>query len=177
MEIHFITGNTNKYNEAANLIPGLKQLDVDLPEIQDVDPQVIIEAKLNEARKHHQGCLIVEDTSLYLDCLGGKLPGPLIKWFLETLGNKGIYELCQKYKNYNVVAKTVVGYSDKKGINFFEGTVKGTIVSPRGDVKFGWDPIFLPENSQKTFAEMESRDKNLISMRKGAFEKLSNHFK
>ncbi len=57
-------------------------------------------------------------------------------------------------------------------VHYFEGSLDGTIVSPRGDTSFGWDPIFQPEDSLKNFAEMSGEEKNAISMRKIAFTKL-----
>ncbi len=71
MEIYFITGNKNKFEEAKSVIPELQQLDIDLPEIQEIDAKTIIKAKLAEAFRYKQSEFIVEDTSLYLDCLNG----------------------------------------------------------------------------------------------------------
>ena len=50
----------------------------------------------------------------------------------------------------------------KKNVQFFEGTISGTIVQPSGNSGFGLDAIFQPENSNKTFAEMtrEEKEKN-----------------
>ena len=85
MRIRFITGNPNKFAEARTVMPDIEMLDMDLPELQEIDPQEIIRAKLDEAVRRlvprHGGGLVVEDTSLFLRCLGG-LRGPLIKWFL-----------------------------------------------------------------------------------------------
>ena len=86
MNLYFITGNKNKFEEVKSILPNTEQLDIDLPEIQDIDAKIIIRAKLLAALKHKDGEFIVEDTSLYLDCLGG-LPGPLIKWFMKNMGN------------------------------------------------------------------------------------------
>jgi inosine/xanthosine triphosphate pyrophosphatase family protein len=70
--IKFITGNANKFKEISAVVPGLlEQLDVDLPEIQEFDAHLIIRDKLEAARLHHDDEFIIEDTSLYLDCLGG----------------------------------------------------------------------------------------------------------
>lgn len=80
MSIHFITSSANKFKEIQTLVPNLERVEIDLPEIQEIDAQKIIEAKLDAAFEHHAGPFIVEDTSLYLDCMNG-LPGPLIKWF------------------------------------------------------------------------------------------------
>jgi non-canonical purine NTP pyrophosphatase (RdgB/HAM1 family) len=174
MNIYFITGNAHKFEEICTFIPNLEQLDIDLPEIQEIDPHKVIAAKLQEAFKHHAGPFIVEDTSLYLDCIPG-LPGPLIKWFLKTIGTEGLAALTVKLNDTKAEAKTMIGYAqDKNTLQFFEGTVKGTIVSPRGTNGFGWDALFVPEGQTKTFAEMTQEEKNAqdMNMRKAATLKL-----
>ncbi len=177
MALQFITGNKNKLEEVQAMIPEVEQLDVDLPEVQDIDPQVIISSKLQEAFKHHDGEFIVEDTSLYFDGLNG-LPGPLIKWFLKALGLDGLANLAIKLGNTKVTAKTIIGYAKSKdSIEFFEGAVDGQIVSPRGETRFGWDPIFLPNGYEKTYAEMSPEEKNSMSHRHKAVSKLAEHLK
>ena len=119
--------------------------------------------------------MIVEDTSLYFDALNG-LPGPLIKWFLKTIGTDGLYEIASKLGNTRAQAKTIIGYAkDANHIEFFEGVIEGEIVAPAGDGGFGWDPIFKPSGYDKTFGQMSRPEKNSFSMRKIAFEKLRNH--
>ena len=172
MALYFITGNRNKFEEAKSILSDLKQLDIDLPEIQEIDAHEIIKAKLCEALKHEKGELIVEDTSLYLDCLNG-LPGPLIKWFLKTIGNEGLVNFVQKLGNDRAQARTIIGYAkNPEEIHFFEGVVRGIIVYPRDGTHFGWDPIFQPEGCTRTFSEMGPDEKNKISMRRMAFDKL-----
>ncbi|MFA5405940.1 MAG: non-canonical purine NTP pyrophosphatase [Candidatus Nanoarchaeia archaeon] len=173
--IYFITGNKDKFEEASALIPDLKQLDIDLPEIQEMDSKMIIEAKLSEALKHYSGEFIVDDTSVYLDCLNG-LPGPLIKWFLKALGRQGIYDLCNKLGNYQATAKTIVGYTDGKDIKFFEGELSGIVVPPVGD-HFGWDPIFKPDGYDKTLSLMSVDERNKIKMRGQALRKFNQFYK
>ncbi|MEA3322712.1 MAG: non-canonical purine NTP pyrophosphatase [Patescibacteria group bacterium] len=177
MKIQFITGNENKFKEAQKIIPELEQLDIDLPEIQEVDAHEVIKAKLIEAQKHHGGVFVVEDTSLYLDCLNG-LPGPLIKWFEKTIGNEGLCDIAKKYNDYGAQAKTIVGYGDESGnIKFFEGILEGRIVAPVGDNDFGWGPIFRLDETGKTFAQMSAEEKNAISMRRVAFDALRQYLK
>ena len=96
--IDFITGSANKFAEVQQVLVHveLTQLRIDLPEIQKVDAKKIIEAKLQEALRHKpEGDFIIEDTSLYMDALPG-LPGPLVKWFLETIGVQGSCRYCGK---------------------------------------------------------------------------------
>ncbi len=170
--IYFLTGNKNKFEEVKTILGEVEQLDIDLPEIQEIDAKEIIKAKIQEAFNHQQGEFLVEDTSLYLDSLNG-LPGPLIKWFLKTVGNEGLFNIADKLGNLKAQAKTIIGFTkNNEEIYFFEGEVKGKIVSPRGDNGFGWDKIFEPDGFLKTFAEMSLEEKNEVSMRRIALNKL-----
>ena len=172
MSLYFITGSKGKFAEVQLIIPNLKQLNIDLPEIQELDPKKIIEAKLQSAFEHRSGEFIVEDTSLYLDCLNG-LPGPLIKWFIKSIKNEGIAEIVDKFGNKKAMARTFIGYAKtRKDIHFFEGGVAGEIVYPRGNNGFGWNPIFQPNGESRTFGEMSLEEKQKYSMRKIAAEKL-----
>lgn len=177
MSIYLVTGNKNKAQEIKTFVPNLEVLDIDLPEIQEVDSKKVIEKKLLTAQEHTDGALIVEDTSLTLDCLNG-LPGPLIKWFQQTIGNIGIYEIADHYRNYGAQAKVSIGlYMEGQPITYFEGTLSGKIVSPRGKNGFGWDDIFQPEGHELTFAEMSQDEKNSLSMRRMAAMKLESFLK
>jgi len=172
MVLYFITGNKNKLKEIRSMIPNIRKIDMDLDEIQEIDPKKIIRAKMNEALKHHDGEFIIEDTSLYLDCLNG-LPGPLIKWFMKTIGNEGLSDIALKSGNTKATAKTIIGYArSNKKTYFFTGSVKGNIIRPKGKTSFGWDPIFQPKGYKKSFAQMTRKQKNEISMRKKAAKKL-----
>ena len=66
---------------------------------------------------------------------------------------------------------TVMCLVDETGTNYFEGRVYGNLTKEvRGEKGFGYDPIFIPENYEITFAEMKAEDKNKISHRKKAIE-------
>jgi non-canonical purine NTP pyrophosphatase (RdgB/HAM1 family) len=177
MVIYFITGNKGKFMEVSSIIPNVKQLNIDLSEIQNDDPKEIVRVKILEAFKHKKGGFIVEDTSLYLDCLNG-LPGPFIKWFLKKIGNRGLFNLTKKLGNNRAEAKTIIGYAkNPKSIYYFEGSIKGKIISPKGNSNFGWDSIFQPDGFSKSFAELTKEEKNKISMRRRALNKLDKFVK
>lgn len=178
MALYFITGNKNKFDEARRVIPEIKEKEIDLLEIQELDAHKIIKEKMNEAMKHHKSGeeFVIEDTSLYFDCLNG-LPGPLIKWFLESIGSEGLYEITKRFGNDKAEARTILGYSDGKELRFFEGSVKGKIVKPEKKTGFGWDNIFQPDGYEKPFVDMSREDKNEISMRGLAFKKLREYLK
>lgn len=171
MVLYFITGNEHKLKEARSILGKIESLKIDLPEIQSLDSREVITSKLMEARKYHPGRLFCEDVSLSLECLNG-LPGPLIKWFLKALGREGIVRLTQQYGNPKAEVKALIGYSDGREIKFFEGAIQGRIVPVRAESPFGFDPIFQPDNHQKTFAEMSEEEKNSISHRRLALEKM-----
>jgi len=176
MELYFITGSINKYDEIKSVIPNLKQLKINLPEIQELNPKKIIEEKLKKAEEFFPSLeFIVEDTGLYLDCLDG-FPGPLIKWFLKENSLRKIHYLTEKLENNNATAKTVIGYRDNLGNKlYFEGESDGKIVLPKVESNFGWDPIFKPNGYELSFGEMSREEKNKISMRKIAAEKLKDY--
>ena len=114
----------------------------------------MLHAKLKAVQASHGGLFVVEDTLLYFDCLNG-LPGPLIKWFMKTIGNEGLCKIIEPFQNYRAATKTAVGYISESGEeHFFEGVLEGTIVTPRGDGGLGFDPIFQPEGFTKTMAEL-----------------------
>src|SRR3989338_8013701 len=100
-ELYFITGNENKLKEAKEIMPEIKGLNMDLLEIQDINPHKIIKHKVEEARKQVPGRFIVEDVSFYLEAING-LPGPLIKWFLKTIGVEGIVKIAKTSSTINL---------------------------------------------------------------------------
>lgn len=172
--IYFITGNKGKFEEAQKLIPSLKQYELDLEEIQSLDPEEVIRHKLLEAFKHKKGEFIVEDTSLFIDSLNS-LPGTLTKWFLKSIDIEGIYKLAKLFGT-QAHAITLIGYAQSPTkIKYYKGEIKGKIVPPKGKNGFGWDKIFMPNGYKKTFAQMTTEDKNKLSMRRLAFKKLAKY--
>lgn len=169
-QLQLLTSSANKLAEFQAILPEIEQLDIDLPEIQSLDPKEVIEAKLQGASAHHAGPFLVEDVSLTIHSLQG-LPGPLIKWFMKTVGNYGIYQMTASFGKFEAEAVTMLGYMDLGGdIHYFEGRIPGRIVEPRGESGFGWDPIFEPQGHTRTFAEMNKTEKNEVSMRRLAIE-------
>ena len=116
--------------------------------------------------------MIIEDTCLCFNALGG-MPGPYIKWFLSALGPDGLPRLLADFEDKTADALCMFGYAESlESIEVFEGRTAGRIVTPRGPRDFGWDPIFQPEGFSQTYAEMEKSEKNKISHRFHALEKL-----
>ncbi|MBI2514704.1 non-canonical purine NTP pyrophosphatase [Candidatus Wolfebacteria bacterium] len=178
MLLTFITGNESKARELGwHLRYPVNQQKLDLREIQSLDLKEIIEQKAREAYKQIGSPVLVEDTSLKFIALGN-LPGPLIKWFLEELGNKGLCQLLDSYKTRRALAEVCFGLYDGKSFQAFEGKMKGVIAKyPKGSRGFGWDPIFIPEGSYRTWGEMTDEEKQKTSMRRIALKKLENFLK
>jgi non-canonical purine NTP pyrophosphatase (RdgB/HAM1 family) len=86
--------------------------------------------------------------------------------------------LTQTFGSARATAQTCIGYANEQGeIAFFEGIISGTVVAPRGTGGFGWDAIFQPTGSSKTFAEMTPQEKHQFSMRRIAIERLQQYLK
>lgn len=82
-----------------------------------------------------------------------------------------VLEELEGVENRKAYFVTVMCLVDDSGTNYFEGRVYGNLTKEvRGEKGFGYDPIFIPENYEITFAEMKAEDKNKISHRKKAIE-------
>ncbi|GCE09430.1 non-canonical purine NTP pyrophosphatase [Dictyobacter aurantiacus] len=174
----FITGNKGKAEQVSWLLHvPLTHKKIDLPEIQSLDLATIVAWKAKEAYQHVQSPVLVEDTSLCFGALG-KLPGPLIKWFLAELGTNGLCRLLDSYPDRSAEATVMFGLYDGQALHTFRGSQKGSIaLAPRGQNGFGWDSIFIPSGSEKTWAELTIEEQKEASMRKAALEKLRVHLK
>merc|ERR1712178_283781 len=134
----------------------------------------IAEEKCRLAAEQVGGAVIVEDTCLCFKAMKG-LPGPYIKWFLDKLGHDGLNKLLAGYEDKSAYAQCIFALSAGPGqeVRIFDGRTEGRIVPARGPLDFGWDPVFEPkEGKGQTFAEMSKADKNAISHRGRALDKL-----
>jgi XTP/dITP diphosphohydrolase len=171
----FLTGNKNKVEEA-QLILGdsikITNKKIDLPEIQSTSVEEVIKEKLNAAYKIVKKPVFCEDTGIYIKNMNN-FPGALIKFYLDHIGTKGIAKFNGGSSAY---AETVIGFHDGKNVHFFKGRINGSIAKKPKGKGFGWDPIFIPKNYNKTFGELTQEEKNKISMRAKAFKKFKKHF-
>mgnify|MGYP001597942491 CR=1 FL=1 len=169
----FITGNAGKAKYLSDYfhLP-VDHVKLDLDEIQSLDLKKIVEDKAKRAYTIVNTPVLVEDVSLSFSALHG-LPGPLIKWFYETLGNEGLAKILNPYPDRTATAEVCFALCDENGVHTFCSSKEGPISKePRGEAGFGWDPIFTPNGYTKTWAEMVDDEKHETSMRKLALEKL-----
>ena len=174
----FVSSNEGKAREVAAILgAAVARLDLDLPEIQALDVAEVARHKAAAAFARVGRPVVVEDTGLALDALGG-LPGALVRWFLATIGPDGICRLVPPTGDRAATARTAVAYCDGRGVEVFVGETRGAIVAaPAGAGGFGWDPIFRPDGATRTFAEMDDADKAAFSMRRRALEHLRDRLR
>ena len=174
--ITFITGNASKAEYLSRYFDmPVEHIDLDLPEIQSLDLEAVVRDKAARAFEIVKKPVLVEDVSLAFNSLNG-LPGPLIKWFLHSLGNEGLCKLADRHADRSAECKVMFGLADYSGIHIFEGKVEGMIASkPKGAAGFGWDPIFIPLGHDKTRGEMNDQEKHESGMRRIALEKLKTY--
>lgn len=171
--ITFITRNAQKAAEVERLLGfPVEHETVSGEEIQAIDLRPVVFEKAAHAYAVHRRPLLVEDTGLAFSAMNG-FPGALIKWLLQSLGSDGICRLLHAETDRRACATTVFGYHDGTTCHIFAGTVTGSIPdTPRGSLGFGWDAIFQPHGSRRTFAEMTAEEKDRFSMRRLALEQL-----
>jgi inosine triphosphate pyrophosphatase len=144
----------------------IRILNVDLPEIQEVDTEAIAKAKAMLGAQLANGPCVVEDTSLQFHALGG-MPGPYIKWFQQSLGSEGLYKILYAYEDKSATAVCTLAFCPYPHADpvLFTGTISGTIVEPVQGKGFGWDSIFVPDGQTKPFSSMSTEEKNKLSHR------------
>jgi inosine triphosphate pyrophosphatase len=178
-EITFITSNKHKLQELKLILKNdnIVSEKIDLIELQGSPQYISIEKCKYASSKLNNKTVLVEDTSLCFEALGG-LPGPYIKHFYDNIGNDGLYKLLEGFSDKRAYALCIFALQEPgKPVQLFEGAVHGTIVKPKDSTNgFGWDNIFKPDNSELTFAEMNQDEKNKISHRKNAIDKLISYY-
>ncbi|EFX01172.1 non-canonical purine NTP pyrophosphatase [Grosmannia clavigera kw1407] len=187
--LHFVTGNANKLAEVRAILEQpasssssssvplpitVTSRSIDLLEIQAASKEEVTLDKCRRAVEIIQGPVLVEDTCLCFNALNG-LPGPYIKWFMTSLGHDGLNKLLAGHEDKSAQAVCTFALSKGPGHEpmLFQGVTDGKIVPARGPANFGWDPIF--EYEGKTYAEMDKEQKNTISHRYKALQKLREY--
>ncbi|HID19793.1 MAG TPA: XTP/dITP diphosphatase [Methanophagales archaeon] len=188
-ELVFITTNKQKVKELRALANSeskditIAHLDYDYPEFQLDEIEAVAEESANYIRMYSEVVVekpfFIEDSGLTIHALNG-FPGPFSAFVFNKIGNAGILKLMvdKKGEARRATFKTVVAFCEsmEKAPMLFVGTAKGTIANAaRGEGGFGYDPIFELEGASKTFAEMSTEEKNVVSHRGQAFRKLLDY--
>ena len=184
MKLVFATNNLNKLSEIQSLVPeeieilSLKDIDCneELPETTSTLEGNALQKASYVFENYGYNCF-ADDTGLEIEALNGE-PG--------VYSARYAGEMCVAEDNMSLVLQKLEGITqrtctfrtvialvinDKKTL--FEGSCSGVIKETRSGVEgFGYDPIFMPNGFEKTFAEMNQNEKGLISHRGKAFKKL-----
>jgi XTP/dITP diphosphohydrolase len=175
-DVLFVSSNKNKFNEAKNILSkngiNLGFFKSSLREIQAESIKEIAALKVDEAYRQCNKPVIVEDAGLFVESLNG-FPGPFSSYVFKTIGNSGILRLVKT--NRKAKFQSVVAYCDNKyGVVLFDAKVEGKISKNSKGKGWGYDPIFIPNGQNKTYAMLSN--KNQISHRYKALKKFSNWF-
>jgi XTP/dITP diphosphohydrolase len=184
--VFFATGSIHKFHEARSILTGL-DIAVGMLKMKDTEIQSdsLAEIAQTSARDVFKRCglpVIVEDAGLFVDALKG-FPGPYAAYAYKTVCNKGLLKLMEGTENRKARFKSAIAYCDSEAETpvVFEGEAEGEItVAERvgnGKSGFGFDPVFKPDGSAKTFAEMTLEEKNCFSHRAKAVRKFAEWYK
>lgn len=184
MKLIFASNNLNKIKEIRSLTGNLIEIqtmneagfDLDINEPHETLEENAAEKSITIFKITGENCFS-EDSGLEVEILNGQ-PGVRSARYAgnEKSTDKNIEKLLAELKseiNRKACFRTVISLIINGKENKFEGITEGMIMmEKRGNNGFGYDPIFLPNGSDKTFGEMELEEKNKFSHRRKAFEKM-----
>jgi len=184
MELVFASNNVHKVREINSILGNsftllsLKDVNI-LEDIPENEPLIEGNAlsKVRYVFNKTEVNVFADDTGLEIEALNG-LPGVHSARFAGQDKDSGanivkVFELLGNNVNRNARFRTVIALILDRKEYLFEGIVNGKIITEkRGAEGFGYDPIFIPDGKLKTFAEMGLAEKNSVSHRARAFEKL-----
>lgn len=184
----FASNNAHKLAEIRSILAGrvevvsLSDIDChdDIPETADtLEGNALIKAR--HIWEHYGLYCFADDTGLEVEALDGA-PGVYSARFA---GEKATFEdnislLLERLQGVpaprRAAFRTVIALIDEYGTHLFEGSVAGEITEERlGEQGFGYDPIFLPAGQTKTFAQLTESEKNSMSHRGRAIQKLASY--
>ena len=182
--IFLASGNSHKIEELQQMLQPLaielkSTLDIQNPQEVEEDRPTLEGNALKKAQFWHEKTglpALSDDTGLEVDALDGA-PGV---YSARYAGENASYEdnVNKLLSDLNGSAdrsarfRTVIAFVTNEDVNFFEGVCEGAIITEkRGKKGFGYDPVFVPEGDDRTFAELGSDEKNKISHRGRALQK------
>ena len=179
VKAYFLTSNYHKLMEVRKILGefGIEVEPVkgEKVEIQSPSLEEIVRFAANYIKnKLPQRPLLIEDSGLFIEALKG-FPGPFAHYVYDTLGLKGVLKLMEGVEDRRAYFEASVAClcTDDK-IEVSTGRVYGKIAhEARGNKGFGFDPIFIPEGYDKTFAELGDEVKSKISHRAKAFRSVA----
>lgn len=183
----FASNNQNKLIEIRNVLGNLFEIislkeagiNIDIPEPYDTLEENALTKSITIFNLTSRDCFS-EDTGLFVDALDGEPGVKSARYAGEPVSNSAnIEKLLMKMGgsiNRKARFRTIISLIENGNSSSFEGICEGVILhSPTGEKGFGYDAIFIPDGSTKSFAEMEPEEKNKYSHRKKAMAKLIDY--
>ncbi|VVC04375.1 Non-canonical purine NTP pyrophosphatase [Candidatus Burarchaeum australiense] len=171
MSLRFVTSNGHKFAEAKSILNGygvsIDPLNLAIEEKRSESCARVAEASAKIAYEKARVPLFVEDSGIFLNALHG-FPGTYSAWAFGKMGYEGLLKLMRGVRDRRARFVSAIAYADEKGVKIFEAACRGKISGrPAGKNGFGYDPIFIPSGSRKTFAE-DAATKARVSHRRRA---------
>lgn len=180
----FITSNSHKYEEFSHAIGKTKITGVHCKtkyaEVQADTIDLVAMASATQIASYLSEAFVIEDSGITIDALMG-FPGPYSSFVYQTIGNQGIIDLMRDKENRSASFRSVFILFDGNAFHKFTGETRGVLdTSQRGEMGFGYDPIFIPYEEEdvlcdKTYAQLPIELKNKLSHRGKSLEKLIDY--
>jgi XTP/dITP diphosphohydrolase len=176
--ITFVSTNQNKFLEVQSIL-STRSITVDfsqihLVEIQSDSLEEIAREKAKTAFAKMGRPVIVEDDGLFIDSLAG-FPGQYSSFVFRTIGNDGILKLLARSAERSAYFSSVIAFYNGITLSISDGRVDGRISDRITEGGWGYDPVFVPDGTDLTFAELK-KSKNEYSHRKRALEKFAKWY-
>lgn len=159
MNVIFVTGNPEKAaNFSKHMGQEITHQPAELDEIQTLNAHELVEHKVRQAYEQLGRPVLVEDVTFSFDALGGELPGPFVKFFINAAsGDEKMCRMLDGFSDRHAVARCTYAYFDGERLELFDGELRGIIAdSPRGTNGYGFDRIFEPDGFDgRTAAELD----------------------
>ena len=184
MKLVFASNNRHKVKEISHILDNkitllsLEEINIleDIPE----DEPLIEGNALFKARYVYNATglnVFADDTGLEIEALNGQPGVHSARFAGESKDSSAniakVLKMLEGIENRKARFRTVIALIFENKEYLFEGIISGTIIDEkRGDEGFGYDPVFIPDGKNLTFAQMTLAEKNKISHRAIAFEKL-----
>lgn len=179
-KIYFASSNSYKYREIEPILSkyGIVShfVRISIQEIQSESLYKIAKAKSTSAFEYLKGPVIIEDDGFYISSLKG-FPGQYSSFIYKTLGNEGLLKLMKNKTNRKAYFVSVIAYNDGHTLKLFTGKTQGLLNRSATNGGWGFDPIFVPKNTSKTYGELSQVNrKSLFSHRYKSIGKFSKWY-
>ena len=169
-QVTFASSNTDKFLEAKAILSSfgieVRFAQMDLTELQSDSLAEIAEGKAKAAHSRLRDPVFVEDDGLFIDSLKG-FPGQYSSFVFQTIGNNGILKLLAGTADRSASFRSIIAYFDGRALSISEGNVRGKISKVMTEGGWGYDPIFIPDGSSLTFAQLAEQKSAFSHRRKG----------